>query len=266
MSNIRKPLFIKPLDLGAITASAANSGHPVFALNRHKAIGVTWQADATSGLWARGKFDTTQTVNFAAMVAANAQVGTTIQLRLGNTQADVDGSSAPYDSGALTFINPAIMREDDLYHSHLEMASPVAALWWRIDIGGHTGSFEASSLILGQSIEPSRFYNYDWQYGVRDLGTMDFTRYGVLDEEPGVIFRTVEFTLGWVSEAEYEASFRPLVENAGKRGIVYVVFDPQPSSYRQARTFMGVLDKPPFAKGIRKPRTFELDWSIVSMI
>ena len=266
MATIRKPFFVVPLDLGFVVASAADAGYPVFSLNRHKAIGLTWKASATGGLWARGKFSTAQVVDFAAIISANAQAGTTYRLRLGTTQVQVDGTSAPYDSTALPFINPAITREDGLYHSHHELPAPVTALWWRIDIGGHTGGFQASSLVLGKRVEPSHFYNLDFEYGTRDLGGMDFTKYGVLDEDPGVVFRTVDFTLGWQSEDEFEISFRPMIEKLGKRGIVFVAFDPEPTIYRQARTYMGVFDKPPFAKGIRKPRTFTQDYSIVSMI
>jgi len=266
MTTIRKPIFIKPLDLGYIACgNAVSSGHSAFHLNRHKAIGLTWRTDGNSNVWARGVLDSEQTIDFCAMVAANAQAGTKIRLRLGTTQAEVDGT-APYDSGAVDFISPAITREDGLYHSHLELDSPESASWWRIDITGHTGDFEASMLVLGQKVEPGRFYNYDFEYGVEDLGTMEFGRYGVIDEAEGAILRSVSFTLAWQTEAEFEASFRPMIEALGKRGILYCVFDPEATAYRQARTYMGVLAKSPFTKGVRKPRTFTQDWQIRSFI
>lgn len=266
MATIRKPFFVRPINLGNFVASAAQSGYPVYHLNRHKAAGLIWQANATGGLWARGVFNATASIDFCAMILANAQPGTTIRVRLGATQADVDGSSAPYDSTPLPFINPSIVRDDGLYHSHLELPSVQTATWWRIDIGGHSGAFQASSLIFGAKIEPTHFYNFDWEYGIRDLGSIDFTRNGVVDEAEGAIWRTIDFTLGWQSEAEFEASFRPMAEALGKRGVVYLCFDPEPTTYRQARTYLGFFDKAPFAKGIRKPRTFSQDYSIVSMI
>lgn len=266
MPTIRKPFFVRPLDLGSFVASAADAGYPVYHLNRHKASGLTWRANADGGLWARGVFPAQASIDFCALISANAQPGTTIRLRLGDSQADVDGASAPYDSTSLGFINPAITRQDGLYHSHLELPVAQAATWWRIDIGGHTGAFQASSLILGAKIEPSHFYNFDWEYGVRDLGSIDFTRFGVVDEQDGAVWRTIDFTLAWQSEAEFEASFRPMAEALGKRGVIYLCFDPEPTIYRQARTYLGFFDKPPFAKGVRKPRTFSQEYSIVSMI
>lgn len=266
MPNIRKPFFVMPIDLGKVVASAADLGYPVFNLNRHKAIGLTWKGIASGGLWARGSLPVAASIDFCAIVSANAQPGTTYRLRIGATQAEVDGDGATYDSGYLPFISPAISREDGLYHSHLEIPSVQTGTFWRIDIGGHVGDFQAASLVLGQKIEPSRFYNYEWEYGVKDLGDISFTRWGVMDEDPGLVWRTVSFTLGWQTEAEFEDHFRPMAEKVGRRGIVFLAFDPEPSAYRQARTYMGVFDKAPFAKGIRKPRTFTQDYVIVSMI
>lgn len=265
MTTIRKPFFVVPLDLGTFSASSAVSGHSVFHLNRHKAIGLTWKTDTSGSAWARGVFDATRAIDFCAIVSANALAGTQYRLRLGTSQAQVDGT-APYDSGVISFISPSITREDGLYHSHLELSAVENATWWRIDISGHTGAFEASMLVLGQKLEPSRYYDFGFEYGVEDLGQMDFGRYGVIDEAEGHILRTLDFTLAWQTEAEYEASFRPMIEKLGKRGIVYCAFDPEASTYRQARTFMGVFKKPPFTKGVRKPRTFAQDYQIYSFI
>ena len=265
MTTIRKPFFVVPLDLGEIVCGNALSGNSVDNLGRHNAVALTWKTNGNTNLWARGDFGSAQPVDFMTLIQANALPGTTIRLRLGSTQAEVDGI-APYDSGALSLISPAITRDDGLYHSHLEISSVQTYRWWRIDIGGHTGDFEASSLVLGTRIEPSRYYNFDFEYSVKDLGDLSFGRFGVFDETPGAILRQVDFTLAWQSEAEFEASFRPMIEKLGRRGIVYCCFDPEATTYRQARTYMGVFDKPPFARGIRKPRTFQQDYAIVSLI
>lgn len=262
---VRKPIFVIPLNLGTIVAGDAALGHSVFHINRPKAIGLTWKTTGPSNVWARGMFAASRTIDFCAMIAANALPGTLIRLRLGTTQAEVDGV-APYDSGAVAFIAPAVTRESGLYHSHLELPSPQNATWWRIDITGHTGAFEASTLVLGKSITPSRYYNLDFERGIRDLGSLEFSRYGVFDEEEGAIFRTLDFSLGWQTEAEIEASFLPMMEKLGTRGIVYVCFDPEATTYRQSKTYLGVMAKPPGARGNKKPATFSQDFQIVSMI
>lgn len=264
--TIRKPIFVRPLDLGDMVAGNAQTGNPVYHLNRLNAAGLTWRTSGTANAWARGTFGAERSIDFAAIVSANAQLGTTFRLRLGGSQAEIDGDSAPFDSGHTAFINPAVTRESGLYHSHLEIDAVQSATWWRIDISGHSGDFEAAGLVLGQKVEPSHFYNYDHEYGAEDLGTLEITRFGVFSEEAGLILRTISFQLAWQSEAEWEASFRPMIEALGRRGIIYCCFDPEPTAYRQARTYMGVMRKTPFARGTRKNRTFAQDFDLLSLI
>jgi hypothetical protein len=98
--------------------------------------------------------------------------------------------------------------------------------------------------------------------GVEDLGDIDVGRYGVVDETPGRIMRTLNFQLGWLSEVDFETKFRPLVEAIGKRRPAFWCFDPTANAYRQARTYFGWLrnqlvathtantpDGPRFSKG-----------------
>lgn len=262
---IRKPLFVIPLDLGAVTTGNETAGHLASYLGRHKAPGLTWRSNGNANLYVVGDFGAARALDFCAIAAANALPGTTIRLRLATSQANL--TAAPgYDSTAMPFIDPAITRDDGLYHSHLELPSVQTFRWWRIDIGGHTGDFEAAMLVLGRKVEPSHFYNFDHEYGAEDLGELEITRLGVMNETPGVILRSVAFALAWQTEAEFEASFRPMMERLGTRGVLYLVFDPEPTVYRQARTYMGVMKKIPFARGVRKGRTFAQDFQIISFI
>ena len=261
---IRKPIFVLPLDLGTFVAGSAQDSNPVYGLGRPLAAAVTWRTNGNSAIWARGDFGSAQAVDFCALLAANAQSGTTIRLRLGATQGDVDGT-APFDTGTLPFISPSITREDGLYHSHLEIGSVQTYRYWRIDIGGHTGDFEASTLVLGKQVVSSRYYSPEFERGVEDLGEMSVGRWGVPDETPGAILRTMSFTLGWMSEAEFEASFRPMLEKKGKRGAVYCCFDPDPTTYRQAKTYLGTMRKSQFARGVKKPGIYSMDFEFLSM-
>lgn len=262
---IRKPIFVVPLDLGTVVCGNAHSGNPIYNLNRHLETGLIWKSEGNGNLWARGKFEATRSIDFCSMMAANALPGTTIRLRLGTTQAEVDGP-APYDSTALAFISPSITREDGLYHSHLEIGTVQNALWWRIDIGGHTGDFEASMLVLGKQIVPGRFYSYEFERGIEDLGDLNFNRWGVPEETPGTIMRTLAFTLGWMTEAEIEGSFQPIREKLGKRKPVFICFDPDPTTYRQSKTYIGPFRKAPFARGVKKPATYTMDFELLSVL
>jgi hypothetical protein len=266
MAAIEKPVFVDPLDLGAIIVSSAASGNPASNLNRLDAMGLTWRSEPAGPIWARGQFTEAQTISFLAILSANAQPGTSYRLRLGATQADVDGDAAPYDSGAAPFISPAITRRDGLYHSFLRLPDAIDAAWWRIDITGHAGAFEAAGVVLGRAIEPSRFYDKDFERGVEDMGSIDINRFGVPDGVPGIKLRTLLFTLSWLGEAEYEDTFAPLAEKIGTTSVLYCCFDPAATTWRQARTYMGFLGRAPFARGSAKPRTMAMELQIRSLI
>lgn len=258
------PFAVIPTPLGTVTTGNEIAAKPAIHLGEFKAPGMTWKSNGTSNLWVRGNFGSAKPVNFVSVMSANALSGTTIRVRLGDSQAEVDGT-ADYDSTALPFISPSITREDGLYHSHLEIGSLQTEQWWRIDIAGHTGDFEASMLVMGEKKTPTTWYSPGWQRGIQDLGDIDFGRYGVPDEQEGLIWRTLLFSFGWMSESDLETKFQPLIEKLGKRGVALWCFDPTSSTYRQAKTYFGWLKNSPAAthsrdtpSGIRYVQEFEI--------
>ncbi|EQA97265.1 hypothetical protein L286_23350 [Sphingobium sp. HDIP04] len=257
--------MFQPYPLTAIATGNERAEKPAIHLAQFKHIGMTWRSNGNGNIWIRGDFGQDRVVDFVSLLQANAQPGTTIRIRLGASQAQVDGS-APYDSGALPFISPAITREDGLYHSHHELPGSVTARWWRIDIGGHNGDFEAAKAVFGKKITPARYYDRNFEFGVQDLGSVDFGRWGVPEEEEGLIFRTVTFKLSWIPGAEYEANWRPMIEKVGRRQPVFLCFDPQATTARQAKTYFGVFRDPPFATASVKPGTFAQEFALLSFI
>jgi hypothetical protein len=264
---IQKPFAVLPLALSGIATGnekanrlASNLGLPQYAPMR-------WESNGNSNLWVRGQFTGTQAVNFVSLMAANAQSGTTIRVRLGTSQAQVDGS-APYDSGALTLISPARTEASGLYHSHLELPSVSNASWWRIDIGNHTGDFSASALIFGEKRVPSNFYNRDREIGFEDLGALEIARNGVVADTPGLVLRTLSFRLQWVENEEFFSLWAPMgLRNAdGSKRIVFWAFDPEPTVRRQAQTFLGYLARDPFIRGNDFPKANQADFQLRAIL
>jgi|GEM_PF-1994759 len=265
MPTIQKPIFVIPHALGTVTTGNEVAGHPAIHLGRHEAMGLTWKTSNASNVWVRGDFGVNRPVSFVSIISANAIAATDIRLRLGASQSAVDGT-AVYDSGEVDFISPSIQREDGLYHSFLRLSVPVWQRWWRIDITNHTGAFEAAALVIGDVIETPCFYNQDWEFGIEDLRQVEINRWGVFDRQDGIVLRRLDFTLSWVSEAVFESTFRPMHEKLGQTGMVYICFDPEPTTYRQARTYFGLFRQPTFAKATRKARTFSHEYQIRSLI
>lgn len=262
--TIQRPFFVIPVPLGTVTSGNAVASNPASFLGRHKDLGLVWKSSGSANLSVTCDLGSANPIDFVSMMGANAQAGTTIRIRLGDTQAEVDGV-ADYDSGIISFINPNIVRDDGLYHSHHELPSVQTKRWLRIDVAGHSGDFSASMLLIGKKITPFRFYNRDFDRGIDDLGSVEINRWGVADERAGLIFRSIKFTLGWLTEAEYENSFRPMVEKVGRRGIVYLCFDPEPTAFRHSKSYLGRFSAAPSATGGIKPGTFAQEYSIQSM-
>lgn len=260
----RLPFAVAPLDLGTVVSGNEASGGSASFLNLPY-MGMVWRSNGDDSLFIRGDMLVEQEIDFIALLSANATADTKIRIRLGSTQAEVDGT-ADYDSGETDFIDPVIVRKDGLYHSHHEIETVQTARWWRIDIIGHTGDFEASRLIMGKKITPVRFYDRDFERGVEDLGNLEISRNGVLHVARGQKLRKLKFTLAWMTEVEFEDSFRPLMESLGNTGLCYWCFDPEPSSYRHGRTYYGWFGQQPYATGGAKPKTFQQDFQITSLI
>ena len=263
---ITLPFAVIPTPLGTMATGNEIAAKPAVHLKEFKHIGMTWKSSGSTNLWVRGDFGSAKSVDFVSMVSANAIPATTIRVRFGDTQAEVDGT-ADFDSGAVAFISPSITREDGLYHSHLELPSLTTKQWWRVDIGSHTGDFEAAALVMGQKVAAANFYSAGFEFGVEDLGEINVTRFGVPDETDGRIMRSLSYAFEFMTIAEYETMFRPFVEKLGKRGVAFFCFDPTANTYRQARTFMGWMTKPSVAKaGTIKFDRYSQEYQILSMI
>ena len=262
--TIRKPFAVVPLPLSNITTGNARANRPATHLASQQLVGMRWQSNGNGNLWVRGQFDTIRAINFAALMGTNAQPGTTIRVRLGMSQAQVDGLAA-YDSGVQPLISPSVSRADGVYHSHLEIPAVQNAFWWRIDIGGHNGDFAASALIFGEKREPAHFYNRDREIGFQDLGSLEISRNGVVAETSGSLLRTLLFRLQWVGDDEYQRIWSPMMEVKGKRQVMYWCLDPQANGNRQDMTFLGFMARDMFKRGNDFPKDNQMDFQFQAL-
>lgn len=239
-----KPFFVIPTPLETVTSGNELANRPASHLGEFFYRGMVWESSENTNLWVKVDFGSSVPIDFVSLMNANAQPGTTIRIRLGDNQSEVDGT-ADYDTGALTFIDPAITRSDGRYHSHHELPSVQTKRWMRIDIGGHSNSFSAAMLVAGKKIPTSRYYDMQWNRDIRDLGSLTFARNGVPGVNPGERLRAISFRLAWLTEAEMEETFSAVDEATGKTEPFYCCFDPEASTYRQRRTFFGFNEEQP---------------------
>lgn len=159
--------------------------------------------------------------------------------------AYMSATTIAYDGAVTNFINPSITREDGKYGSHLELPSEISARWWRIDITGHTGDFEAMALVLGKKLTFENFYNdRGFAFGQEDYGSVEIGRYGVVDELSGIKLRTLQMDFGWMTDSDRFTKFQPLRDALGTTGVAFWCFDPDATVQRQDKSYFGWLRKP----------------------
>lgn len=263
---IQKPFAVVPVRLGVISTGNERAARFASHLSEYRNPGMVWQSNGIANLWVRGDFGSAKEVDFVSLISANAGAATTARLRLGDTQAEVDGA-ADYDSGAQIIISPSIVREDGKYVWHFELPALQTKRWWRIDIGSHIGDFQAASLVLGKRLQFADFYNPDFEFGMIDSAEIDWGRYGVVESADGIKWPNIAMNFGWISEADRVEKFQPLRDKLGKTGIAFWCFDPEPTEQRQIKTYFGWLREP----AIFKPSSFRQDrwqasFNIISMI
>lgn len=243
MSN---SIIVKPLPFASVSASSTAAGYdPTYIGNDH--MGVVWKSEV-------GAATRTITVDMGSDVRIDAA------LLLGCTGADANwtlkvqaataaqGSSfgqLAYDSGDAPFLAgsaaPVSGRGRALWLPPSAAAIP-AARYWRFVIGGlGAGAATIGRLVLGRRLQLARNIVYGAAFGVRDLGSLDFSRRGVLLRQRGKKLRTISATYPAASRVEAESYIHPLLEEVGNTGPIALILDPDPDAQRQNRIWFGPM-------------------------
>lgn len=265
---IQKPFVVVPHPLGTVTSANQRTNRPASHLGLFKEPGMIWETNGTSSITVLCDLGSAKEIDFIALIGTNAASGSTARIRLGDTQAEVEGVSADYDSGDQVIRTPALTREDGVYHWHWEIPSLFTKRWAFITIG-HTGSdFKAMALVMGKRVQFADFYNQTgFGFGMEDMAESSMGRYGVMEELDGIKLRTLSMEFGWMSESDRATKFQPLRDKLGSSGYALWCFDPEATDQRQDKTYFGRLLKPVAFK----PSTFlqnrwQSQWEIVSII
>lgn len=120
---------------------------------------------------------------------------------------------------------------------------PVTARYVRINYaaGAAGQSVQAARVVIGRRIVLSRNYSYGGNFGVRDLGSLDYSRRGVLLRNRGAKLRTAALTFSNVKRDELDAFTRPLLERIGNTEMIALISDPAADAQRQNRCYFGAL-------------------------
>lgn len=266
--SIQKPFAVIPNAFTVDGVGNEKANRPATHAAEFKNYGMIWESSGASSVWVRGYFSEAVQIDFLGLLGTNATGSTTMRLRLGDNASEVNGT-ADYDSGTIVIRDPDPAPDTGVYHGHHELPAIEAKQWFRIDIGSHTGDFQAMAIVLGLKRQFADFYNGGdgVEFGFSDRGDIEIGSFGVVSEDDGFIMRTLQMQFGWMTTADYREKFAPLAKGIGKRGVALWCFDPEETDQRQDKTFFGWLkDMPTFRPSTWKQDRWVSNYEILSMI
>lgn len=243
MSNA---IAFKPLALAGVTASNTAAGYDAaYAANDY--MGVVWKSDtgaATRTLVIDLGNDTAFDV-IALFGMTGAQPGWTLKIEtataaqgngfpggswIGSTDPLLAGSAMPSSGrGKALWLAPAI-------------SPPPASRYIRLTIGSlANAAVTVARVAIGRRLTLERNFQFGASFGVRDLGSLDFSARGVMLRRRAARLRSVGLTFPHVRRDEIEAKVQPLLELAGNTEPLCLVTDPDAHAQRQNRMYFGPL-------------------------
>jgi len=213
---VNSPTAALKLDLGADTTFDTVMLFGVFGANVSTAVVNPYLATAAQGDGFDGSDVSTGvgTGNFKTLLVHNLLAGSIMPIS-GQGVGIISWSAGP----------PAANRHLMLYISGL----------------GAGAFVQISRIVIGKRIQLERNFSFGAAFGVRDLGSLDFNRRGVMSRILGKIMRTVGLTFSSVYPDEVAASTRPLIEQIGNTRMIALVTDPTADADRQNRCYYGPL-------------------------
>lgn len=240
MSNV---LIVKPEPIAGASASGTASGYqPDYVGNDY--MGVVWKSVAGSTATLIVDLGANVGCDTALLLGCDgATAGMTLKVEASTAAQGAGFSPAGWTGATLPFLAgsdmPADRRGIALWQAP-DGAGPPASRYWRFTIGGLAGGkATVARVVLGKRIALERNFSFGAAFGVKDTGSIDWSRLGVMLRKRGRKFRTLGLSFAATRRDEVEASVKPLMEALGNTDMVAIVSDPAPDAKRQLRTYYG---------------------------
>ncbi|RYD54647.1 MAG: hypothetical protein EOP60_07165 [Sphingomonadales bacterium] len=121
-------------------------------------------------------------------------------------------------------------------------ATPTPRRYWRFTIGALGGApVTIARIAIGARLTLERNFAFGGAWGVRDLGTVNFSADGVRIRRRAAKLRTMGLTFPAVTKDEAEEKVQPLLELVAGQEPIVIVTDPSASNLRQQRCWFGHL-------------------------
>lgn len=239
--------IINPMAAVATDAGATSIGDKSYVLNDY--AGVIWGA-AGGTMGGSGPYSHYLGFDMGAAVTIDTIAVFGLPTNISSTAVFfVAGSNDPSFSTGVTFSPTAPLYAGSIFGQ----GRPGCGLWsypgslpaaryyrlfWQ---GAAQFDLTVSRIVIGQRLVLERNFSFGAAFGVRDLGSLDFSRRAVLIRNRGKKLRTVGLTFSNIRKDEVEAAVKPLLEQIGNTEMVALVTDPAADAQRQNRMYFGPL-------------------------
>lgn len=237
-----RAFFYLPVPIvGANASSAAAGFDPGNVANDH--MGVVWKsAGGTSFVSLILDLGAPRVVDTVAMFGCTgAQPGWEWEVHSSDDAAFTSGVTI--HATALDFLaGQALPTHGRGVALWMAANPPAPKRYWRFAIGNlANAAVTIARIALGQRITLARNFAFGGAFGVRDLGSVNFSPSGVRLLRQASKLRTVGITFPAVTKEEAEAKVQPLVEQAAGQLPIVLVTDPDAHPLRQRRCWFGQL-------------------------
>ena len=236
-------LLLEPLAMPSITASNTASGYSAGNVG-NDFMGLVWKSDA--GAAARNiviDLGADKPVDTIALFGLfGAQPGWQLSVDLATSAQGAFGGS--FTSGPTeSLLAGSAMPVSELGRALYRFVSPPpVSRYVRLNFSSlGSAAVQVSRAVICSAIQLDRNYQFGAAYGVRPLGTVDFSARGVLLRRRGKKLRGVGITFGSIYKDEVEEKVQPLLERIGNDEPLCIVTDPDADAQRQNRMWLGFL-------------------------
>lgn len=234
--------IIRPLPIAAASASTSASGFdPINVANDFS--GIVWRSNTGSSASITVDLGSDQAIDTAALIGATGATPVWTLTVAAATQAQGQGFGATVYAGTpAPFLAGSEMPTSKRGRAIWSNPAPIVARYWRFTIAGLAGGAATiARIVIGRRIQLARNFRFGAAFGLRDMASAEFSRFGVFLPVVGARLRSTALSFGSVYRDEVEGAVHPLIERQGAISPILLVTDPDPHPQRQNRMFFGPM-------------------------
>lgn len=261
-------ILLKPLPATALTTSTAAGYDPSYAFNDY--MGVVWKSTAHTLVSFYLDLGADVPLNTIILLGCDGATSSWSLAVSANTAAQGSDMTTPgYTAPSISFLAGANLPTSGRGISYWEAPAnfPAAVRYLQLKITGMSNaSAVIARIVIGTRIQLARNFSNGIQLGVKELGGVDFSRYGGFLRSRGAKLRTLGLTFSSIYKDEVEAAVQPLLEQIGGTEPIAIVTDPAADPMRQRRIFYGPLTPDNLGTAQRKAKFWQAQLSMVSLV